>query len=107
MFGEQLLEQSESTFTPIGFIDNPIRKETEQLILRASPPDFLVDASGAAKDFVLSCLARKSHLRPSAWQLLRFPWIKVNGENGACDFMTRWMYFTLTTTPLCKYTLTL
>ena len=55
--------------------------ETETLILRAGPPAFLVDASELAKDFVYSCLARKSHQRPSAWQLLRYPWIKVGARH--------------------------
>ncbi len=58
------------------------REETEQLIIRAGQPLFLVHASDLAKEFVYSCLTRKSHLRPSAWQLLRFPWIKVRGESS-------------------------
>lgn len=45
--------------------------------MKAAAPSFTIDASDLAKEFVHSCLTRKSHLRPSAWQLLRFPWIKV------------------------------
>ncbi|GAX80075.1 hypothetical protein CEUSTIGMA_g7513.t1 [Chlamydomonas eustigma] len=54
-----------------------LREETELLIMRAGQPMFLVHASDMAKEFVYSCLVRKSHQRSSAWQLLRFPWIKV------------------------------
>jgi hypothetical protein len=53
------------------------REETEMLIMRAAAPAFIIDCSDMAKEFIHSCLIRKSHLRPSAWQLQRYSWIKV------------------------------
>jgi hypothetical protein len=57
--------------------------------MRAGQPMFLVHASDMAKEFVYSCLIRKSHQRPSAWQLLRFPWIKVNQMCGRSAYFLK------------------
>ena len=61
----------------VHFVPCPSREETEMLIMKAATPAFIVDSSDMAKEFVHSCLIRKSHLRPSAWQLQRYSWIKV------------------------------
>lgn len=45
--------------------------------MRGARPEFLVDASESATDFVHSSLTKHSAQRPSALQLLRYPWIKV------------------------------
>lgn len=55
------------------------------MILKGTQPPFLVHASDDAKDFVYSCLMRKPQLRPTAWQLRRFPWIKVSGCVGLLE----------------------
>jgi serine/threonine protein kinase len=58
------------------------KKETEKRINSGLMPEFVVDVSDAARDFVYSCLARSSALRPTAFHLLRNTWIKVRCKEG-------------------------
>jgi hypothetical protein len=54
------------------------RGKSEMLILRGWKPPFIVDASEMANDFIYTCLQHTSDPRPSAWQLLKHPWITVS-----------------------------
>jgi serine/threonine protein kinase len=53
------------------------KKETEKRINSGLMPEFVVEVSDDAREFVYSCLARHADERPTAWQLLRNQWIKV------------------------------
>lgn len=56
------------------------REETERLIMKGAVPAFQVHVSDLAKEFIYSCLTRDGRSRPSAHQLLRFPWIKITAR---------------------------
>ncbi len=65
------------------------KKETEKRIQSGLMPEFVVEVSDSAREFVYSCLTGDAEQRPTAWALLRQPWIKVNTHTYASSSTSR------------------